>query len=239
MSAAVVPTPDLGEDRRAAAADAPVAVPDTGATLLALPGDVRWRDDARVRAAVTAVARRLLAPGSLDARRGTDAVLRALLAPGRYVVPVGTGCVGVSASHEAGRTYVAVAPGAVVVDACVLDRWREVEAVGVDAFTAPERAAQRTPWDRVRAWTALECAVKAGRADLLRPHDRASILVAGTGGAAVVDGDGVGLHLVHHGGRLRAVCVRVAVTPPHAAPSTTVPRSAAVAAGRVPVGAHP
>ncbi|TQL04580.1 hypothetical protein [Cellulomonas sp. SLBN-39] len=237
---------------------APVGVPGTDVQVVVLPEGTPWRADPQVRAAVAAAVRAVRDDGAADGVVHADApggarveaLVGTLLAPGRHVVPVGEGRVGVSASHEAGRTYVAVAPDAVVVDACALDRWAQVDAVLDDAFTAAEREALRTPWDRVRAWTALECAVKAGRADLLRPHEREPLVALGTDGRPVVPGDGVGLHLVRHGGRLRAVCVRVALVAPvdaradvrgDQAPPVALTADAppTAAAGRALVGARP
>lgn len=236
---------------------APVGVPGTDVQVVVLPDGTPWRTDPQVRTAVAAVVTAVLHDGPADGALAdaprpacVDALVATLLAPGCHAVPVGAGRVGVSASHEAGRTYVAVAPDAVVVDACALDRWAQVDAVLDDAFTAAEREALRTPWDRVRAWTALECAVKAGRADLLRPHEREPLVALGTDGRPVVPGDGVGLHLVRHGGRLRAVCVRVALVAPvdaragdrgDQAPPVALTADAppTAAAGRTLVGARP
>ncbi|GAA4625599.1 hypothetical protein [Cellulomonas oligotrophica] len=236
----------------------PVGVPGTDVQVVVLPDGTPWRTDPQVRTAVAATVTTVLLDGAADGTAvgalpdaprpaRVDALVATLLAPGCHTVPVGAGRVGVSASHEAGRTYVAVAPDAVVVDACALDRWAQVDAVLDDAFTAAEREALRTPWDRVRAWTALECAVKAGRADLLRPHEREPLVALGADGRPVVPGDGVGLHLVRHEGRLRAVCVRVALVAPVDAPATgdgtrtvapTVTGPLTAAAGRALVGAR-
>ncbi|KSW30014.1 hypothetical protein [Cellulomonas sp. B6] len=208
-----------------------VHAPGADVQLLSLTATADWRTHPDVRAAVAAAA---LAAGA-EPGPALDEVVAAVLSPARYVHAVGGACVGVSASHEAGRTYVAVAPAAVVVDACAMDRWAQVTTAGSRAFTAAERAAVRTPWDAVRAWTALECAVKAGGADLLRPDDRAPLLVPGAHGVPVVPGEGAGLHLVHHAGRLRAVCVRVAVAVGARVPAPRpAPDQAALALAAVP-----
>ena len=148
--------------------------------VMVLPRTPGWRTEPGTR--------RLLQSTASAAARGLrftledrDGLVSELLMPGRFVVQGDWDgrrlALGVSASHEGRHTYVACALGPVVIDACALRRWPEVQRAADVAFTRSERELITHPWDWCRAWTALECLAKhqgtslhssAGRGPLLQ-----------------------------------------------------------------------
>lgn len=130
-----------------------------------------WRRDPRVRAVALTVAHEAWgdAPGAGDA-------VDALLNGDEHLVQARSGGttrrLGVSASHEGARTYVAFAPGPVATDACDLSRADEVATAATVAFSRDEYALLESAWDLCSAWTALECRTKLGGGRIVDPLGR-------------------------------------------------------------------
>lgn len=79
---------------------------------------------------------------------------------------------GVSASHEAGATYVAFSNQEIAIDCCASDRAGEILSAGRVAFSEEEFAMLLSEGSLVEGWCAVECLCKLWGAGILQPIAR-------------------------------------------------------------------
>lgn len=155
-----------------------LTLPD-GVRVLVLRDTTDWRAETATRLLLQITAAAATPEHRIPAeQRGR--LISELLMPGRFIVGGDVGgrrtALGVSASHEGRDTFVACSAGPVVIDACAVYRWPEIQGAATVAFTWDERHVLRHPWDWCRAWTALECRAKRQGTSLLARTPREPLL---------------------------------------------------------------
>lgn len=83
---------------------------------------------------------------------------------------------GISASHEAGSTYLAFSSQAVAIDCCASDRAPEILSAGRVAFSGEEFAMLVSEKSLVDGWCAVECLCKLWGAGILQPSARPRLM---------------------------------------------------------------
>jgi hypothetical protein len=83
---------------------------------------------------------------------------------------------GVSASHEAGATYLAFSNQPIAIDCCASDRAGEILSAGRVAFSEEEFAMLVSEESLVDGWCAVECLCKLWGAGILRPGARPHLI---------------------------------------------------------------